>query len=136
MFDSFSGPLVSVAELQAQLSEPGATPCIVIDCRFALAEPTLGKQQYSEGHIPGAYYLSLDENLAGPVTAPLPAAGGRHPLPELGGLVETLNQVGLTAETMVVAYDSSRLAFASRLWWLLRYLGHDRVAVLDGGWQA
>lgn len=137
MLDASTGPLASPVWLQAQLSQPGADKTVmVVDCRFALAEPDQGQQQYDQGHIPGAYYLSLDRDFAGPVTAALPATGGRHPLPELTQFAQTLNQLGLTAETLVVAYDDSRFAFASRLWWLLRYLGHDRVTVLNGGWQA
>ncbi len=137
MFDLPTGPLISPVWLQAQLSlQSPDLKMVVIDCRFSLAEPDLGRAQYSQGHIPGAYYLSLDRDLSGPVTATLPALGGRHPLPEPEAFAQTLNQMGLTAETLVVAYDSSRFAFAARLWWLLRYLGHDRVAVLDGGWQA
>ena len=140
MLDASTGsivtrPIVSPLWLQAQLSQQ-SPQVIVVDCRFSLAEPELGKSQYDQGHIPGAYYLSLNRDLAGPVPAVLPATGGRHPLPDLAQFTAKLNQIGLTAKTLVVAYDASRFAFASRLWWLLRYLGHDRVAVLDGGWQA
>lgn len=105
----------------------------VVDCRFSLAEPQLGKQQYQTSHISGAYYLDLNEDLSSPVKE----HGGRHPLPNPAELASKLSRMGVNFQkTFVVAYDDSRLAFASRLWWLLRYLGHDRVAVLDGGFSA
>lgn len=113
---------------------------VVVDCRFALLEPTLGQQQYTTGHLPGAYYLDLERDLSGSVQR----HGGRHPLPDPATLATKLEQMGIHSAqanqpaTLVVAYDDSRLAFAARLWWLLRYLGHSAVAVLDGGftrWQ-
>jgi thiosulfate/3-mercaptopyruvate sulfurtransferase len=104
---------------------------VVIDCRFSLADPTLGRQKYLESHIPGAHYLDLNQDLS----APIQKYGGRHPLPNPQILAEKFTQIGIEfGETFVVAYDDSRFAFASRLWWLLRYYGHDRVAVLDGGY--
>lgn len=104
----------------------------IADCRFSLADPSLGEQQYQAGHIPGAHYLSLDRDLA----APVQKHGGRHPLPNLEQLAAKLSSIGVTSQkTLVVAYDDSRFAFAARLWWLLRYMGHDRVVILDGGWQ-
>ena len=105
---------------------------VIVDCRFSLADPQLGHRQYLEGHIPGAYYLDLNQDLASPVQP----HGGRHPLPEISTLAAKLSQMGVTAETLVVAYDDSRFAFASRLWWLLKYMGHDRIAILDGGFSA
>jgi thiosulfate/3-mercaptopyruvate sulfurtransferase len=103
---------------------------VVVDCRFSLADPQLGKQQYQASHIPGAYYLDLNLDLSSPVSE----HGGRHPLPNVVELANKLSSIGINSQqTLVVAYDDSRLAFAARLWWLLRYLGHDRVAVLDGG---
>jgi thiosulfate/3-mercaptopyruvate sulfurtransferase len=109
---------------------------VIIDCRFSLADPEAGRQQYLAGHIPEAYYFDLNQDLSSPVGK----HGGRHPLPDSQELAEKLASIGVTfGQTQVVAYDDSQLAFAARLWWLLRYLGHDRVAVLDGswsGWQA
>jgi thiosulfate/3-mercaptopyruvate sulfurtransferase len=103
---------------------------VIVDCRFSLADPHLGKQQYQTSHIPGAYYLDLNLDLSSPVSE----HGGRHPLPNVVELANKLSSIGVNSQqTLVVAYDDSRLAFAARLWWLLRYLGHDRVAVLDGG---
>ncbi len=123
--------------LHSHLADPQV---VVIDCRFSLIEPDQGQQQYQQGHIPGAYYLDLNRDLSSPVKQ----HGGRHPLPDVLQLATQLSQMGIHSHpaaesTLVVVYDDSRLAFAARLWWLLRYMGHDRVAVLDGGlsaWQA
>ena len=106
---------------------------LVVDCRFSLLEPKLGQQQYLQGHIPGAAYLNIDRDLS----APRAKHGGRHPLPETAQLAATLRALGVNSgpqATLVVAYDDSRLGFAARLWWLLRYLGHQAVQVLDGGY--
>jgi thiosulfate/3-mercaptopyruvate sulfurtransferase len=109
---------------------------VIIDCRFSLADPELGQKQYQESHIPGAFYLDLNRDLASSVGK----HGGRHPLPNIEELADKLSASGInSAETLVVAYDDSRLAFAARLWWLLRYMGHSKVALLDGGfsgWKA
>jgi thiosulfate/3-mercaptopyruvate sulfurtransferase len=103
---------------------------VIVDCRFSLTDPQLGKQQYTASHIRGAYYLDLNLDLSSPVSE----HGGRHPLPNVVELANKLSSIGVNSQqTLVVAYDDSRFAFAARLWWLLRYLGHDRVAVLDGG---
>ncbi len=124
--------VVSPQWLSQHLNDPQVA---IVDCRFSLADPQLGQNQYSESHIPGAFYLDLNRHLSSPVGR----HGGRHPLPNPAQLAEKLAGIGVNfQETLVVAYDDSRLAFAARLWWLLRYLGHDRVAVLDGGftgWQ-
>lgn len=106
---------------------------VIVDCRFSLADPELGRRQYQASHIPGAFYLDLNRDLSSPVKE----HGGRHPLPNLQELAEKLAAIGVNSqETLVVAYDDSRFGFAARLWWLLRYLGHDKVAVLDGGWKS
>lgn len=105
---------------------------VIVDCRFRLADPQWGYQQYLHSHIPGAYYLHLDQDLSSPVST----HGGRHPLPNPEHFAAKLANLGINqGETLVVAYDDFRFAFASRVWWLLRYLGHSQVAVLDGGWQ-
>lgn len=103
----------------------------IADCRFALMQPELGRQQYESGHIPGAYYFDLNQDLSSPVQK----HGGRHPLPDPNQLSAKLSEMGLTPSTLVIAYDDSRFGFAARFWWLLRYLGHDRVVVLDGGFS-
>lgn len=105
---------------------------LVFDCGFDLADPAAGERAYAAGHIPGAHHLHLDRDLSGPKTG----SNGRHPLPERDALVQTLVSHGIAQNQQVVAYDAQGGAFAARLWWLLRWLGHDSVAVLDGGLQA
>ena len=115
--------------LSSQLDNPQV---VIVDCRFKLSDPGWGEEQYRASHIKGAYYLSLDRDLSGEVQR----HGGRHPLPDIDMLAQKLGRMGIVRnETLVVAYDDSRFAFASRLWWLLRYLGHNSVALLDGGWH-
>ena len=105
---------------------------VIVDCRFQLADPSSGETAYQTSHIPGAHYLHLDRDLSSEIKE----HGGRHPLPDFELLAQKLTDLGIVKnETLVVAYDNSRFAFASRLWWLLRYLGHDQVVVLDGGWD-
>jgi len=121
--------LVSVATLAAHLDDPS---WLVIDCRFDLANPSAGEKAFQDGHIPGAIYAHLDRDLAAPVTA----ATGRHPLPEPGAFAAKLGAWGVGANTQVVAYDNDVGMYAARLWWMLRWLGHEAVAVLDGGFKA
>ncbi|MDY6902294.1 MAG: sulfurtransferase [Cyanobacteriota bacterium] len=105
---------------------------VIFDCRFSLANPQLGKQQYQASHIPGSYHLDLNKDLSSTVEK----HGGRHPLPDVDEFADKLSAMGVNSgKTLVIAYDDSRFAFASRLWWLLRYLGHEQVAVLDGGFN-
>jgi thiosulfate/3-mercaptopyruvate sulfurtransferase len=121
-------PILTAARLHDRLSDPDVT---IVDCRFALTDPELWRQQYVREHIPGAYYLHLNRDLSSPVST----HGGRHPLPDTNVFEAKLAQIGINDRTLVVAYDDSRFAFAARLWWLLRYYGHERVAVLDGGYS-
>jgi thiosulfate/3-mercaptopyruvate sulfurtransferase len=109
-----------------------STAITLVDCRFSLADPLLGQQQYKESHILGAYYLDLNQDLSSSAQT----HGGRHPLPDSSVLADKLARMGVTTETLLIAYDDSRFAFASRLWWLLKYMGHERAAVLDGGFAA
>lgn len=120
--------LVNVAEL-ASLATPAWR---IFDCRFNLADLTAGRQAYAEGHLPGAFFLDLEDDLSGPRSG----LNGRHPLPDPQLLADKLGSVGVAPGTQVVAYDDAGGMFAARLWWLLRWLGHDRVAVLNGGIQA
>jgi len=123
--------LISAANLHERLTAaPGSV--LVFDCRFDLANPAAGENAYAIGHLPGAQYLHLDRDLSGPKTG----KNGRHPLPDRSALVATLSLHGLNEGQQVVAYDAQGGAYAARLWWLLRWLGHDSVAVLDGGLQA
>jgi thiosulfate/3-mercaptopyruvate sulfurtransferase len=102
---------------------------VVVDCRFKLDDVTWGEGAWQAGHIPGAAYAHLDRDLSGPKTG----TNGRHPLPAFAVLAETFGRLGITSGKQVVAYDQDNGMFASRLWWLLRWLGHNAVAVLDGG---
>lgn len=109
---------------------------VVVDCRFSLDNPTLGQSQYEQGHIPGAVYFDLNQDLSSEPQK----HGGRHPLPHLSKLSVKLAQSGVWSQdtdrpSHVVIYDDSRFAFAARLWWLLRYLGHQQVSLLDGGFR-
>lgn len=121
--------LIDAAALRDLAGKPAAA---IIDCRFDLADPGSGRRAYLAGHISGARYADLNEDLSGPVTA----RSGRHPLPAPADLAATLNRLGIRQGNQVIAYDDSGGAFAARLWWLLRWVGHSAVAVLDGGLKA
>ncbi len=101
----------------------------IFDCRFELGKPAWGGTQYWQGHIPGAVYAHLDRDLSAPITA----TSGRHPLPAPDALAARCVGWGINAKTQVVTYDQGNGMYAARLWWLLRWLGHERIAVLDGG---
>jgi thiosulfate/3-mercaptopyruvate sulfurtransferase len=102
----------------------------IVDCRFDLQNVQWGRDQYRLAHVPGAVYASLNDDLSGARDG----SNGRHPLPAIDALAATLGRLGIDRSTQVIAYDQDAGSYASRLWWLLRYLGHDAVAVLDGGW--
>lgn len=119
-----STTLVSPAELA------GHPEWRVFDCRHDLANPALGEQQYLADHVPGALFAHLDRDLSAPRTG----LNGRHPLPEPATLTEWLSRCGLRPGDQVVAYDAGNGTMAARLWWTLRWLGHEAVAVLDGGY--
>jgi len=124
--------LISTSALALHL---GDRDVVVIDCRFALADTEWGEREYEAGHIPGARYAHLDRDLSGPKSG----TNGRHPLPDSAALARTFGRLGVASGVQVVAYDQDNGMFASRLWWLLRWLGHEAVAVLDGGfakWRA
>lgn len=121
--------LIDVQQLQAHLQDPDWA---LIDCRFDLARPEWGAAAYAAGHIPGALYAHLERDLSGPRTP----ASGRHPLPAVAQFAATCGRLGIDAAVQVIAHDQGSGAFAARLWWLLRWLGHTRVAVLDGGLAA
>lgn len=121
--------LVSAAGLAARLADPD---WLVADCRAELSDREAGARAWRAGHIPGAIHADLERDLSAPVTPKT----GRHPLPPVGAMAATFSRWGVSAATQVVAYDAGNGAYASRLWWMLRYLGHDGVAVLDGGFAA
>jgi len=118
--------LVSTAELAAHLDDPA---WVVIDCRHDISKPEVGEQEYAAAHIPGARFLHLDRDLS----APRNGKNGRHPLPDREAFMRTLGAAGIDSSKQVVAYDAKLGVYPSRLWWMLRWLGHDRVAVLEGG---
>lgn len=121
--------IVSSTELTKLLQTPGT---VVFDTRFSLSDTGYGERVYPEGHIPGAFYLHLDRDLSGPVTP----TSGRHPLPAVEKFVERMRRYGVSADSQVIVYDDAAGMFAARCWWLLKWMGHERVAVLDGGLPA
>ena len=123
-------PLISAAQLAQRLNEPDLR---IVDCRFVLGQPEAGRRQYLDGHIAGAVFLSLDDDLADPVGD---GDRGRHPLPSQERFTAAIRAAGISENTTVVAYDQGGIGGAARLWWLLRHFGHDEVAVLDGGFDA
>lgn len=134
-------PIVSVEWLRARLMGEGnlggspiagAHDIVVADCRFDLTDPTAGRRAYDLDHIPGAIYFDLDQDLSGPMTG----RGGRHPLPDVNEFCAMLGERGIGDGVTVVCYDDQQGQMAARLWWMLRYVGHDDVVVLDGGYAA
>ncbi len=121
--------IISAAELAQHLDNPDWA---VVDARFVLTNPNQGERDYRAGHIPGAVYAHLERDLSSPQIV---GQTGRHPLPALESLVQTLSQWGIDSATQVVVYDDFSAVYAGRLWLLLRWLGHDAVAVLDGDWR-
>ena len=122
--------LIDVETLHAHLEDPRFR---IFDCRFSLADPKAGREAYLAGHIPGARHADVDEHLSG---VRVPGVTGRHPLPDRDAWIARVEAWGVSAAAQVVAYDDSGGAFAARLWWMLRSIGHSAVAVLDGGLRA
>lgn len=120
--------LVDTATLEAHLVD---ITWVVFDCRHDLAAPRWGREAYAAGHVPGAQFVHLDEDLSGVKSG----SNGRHPLPEAGWFAARMAERGVGVDTQVVAYDAHGGMYASRLWWMLRWIGHQAVAVLDGGWS-
>ena len=128
--------LISAANLLPNAHNPN---WVIVDCRHDLMDPSAGQAAYATGHIAGARFANLDRDLSGAKQAADGSFKGRHPLPEKDALIATLRGWGISDDTQVVAYDAQGGMYAARLWWLLRWIGHDSVAVLDGGlaaWQA
>jgi thiosulfate/3-mercaptopyruvate sulfurtransferase len=120
---------IDAASLQPLIGSPSV---VILDCRFDLAAPDAGKQAYLRRHVPTARYVDLNRDLSAPVSP----ATGRHPLPRPEHLAVVFGRLGVSSDTQVIAYDELNGSFAARAWWLLRWLGHDRAAVLDGGLKA
>jgi thiosulfate/3-mercaptopyruvate sulfurtransferase len=124
--------LMDCKTLSLHLGDPD---WVVVDCRFDLMQPCAGHDAYIQGHIPGAVYADLNKDLSAPVTA----VSGRHPLPDPAVFAQQLGRWGISTRSQVVVYDAGNGAYAVRLWWMLRWLGHQAVALLDGGlagWKA
>jgi thiosulfate/3-mercaptopyruvate sulfurtransferase len=124
--------LISAQELAALLDQTPAG-AIVIDCRHDLMQHDAGRLAYNSGHLPGALFASIDHDLASHAPAADGRFKGRHPLPQRDAWLKTLSGWGIGNDTQVVAYDAHGGMFAARLWWMLRWAGHEAVAVLDGG---
>lgn len=120
--------LISSEDLAQHLNDPH---WVIVDTRFDLTDTEAGRRDYAGAHIPGAVYAHLDEDLSGPI---IPGQTSRHPLPDIDVFAQTLSNWGIGPGVQVIAYDSRGGIIAGRLWWMLRWLGHDVVAVLDGGW--
>ncbi len=121
--------LISASDLAAHLDDDAWVIC---DCRHDLADTGAGRRAYQESHVPGARFIHLDEDLSAPKTG----RNGRHPLPDPQLFMRRLGELGVDGAKQVVAYDASGGYYAARLWWMLRWLGQDAAAVLDGGWDA
>mgnify|MGYP000849753724 FL=1 len=121
--------LIDVPTLAQNYEKPD---WVIVDCRFSLADTAVGYQNYQAAHIPGAVYAHLDDDLSGPPVTD----HGRHPLPTPQRLAQLFSRLGIDEMSQVVVYDDAGGMVASRLWWMLRYMRHDAVAVLDGGWPA
>lgn len=121
--------LIAVRDLAAHVGDPGWR---IFDCRHDLADPGFGERAYADGHLPGAQFFHLDRDLSGNKTG----RNGRHPLPDRTGFAARLGALGVDRSNQIVVYDDAGGMFAARLWWMLRWLGHEPVALLDGGLQA
>jgi thiosulfate/3-mercaptopyruvate sulfurtransferase len=123
-------PLISVEELARLLLAAGGDPPALLDVRWRLSGPP-GIEAYQAGHVPGAVFVDLDRDLAGP-----PGPGGRHPMPSATAFQAAMRRAGVSDDRLVIVYDEADSTAAARAWWLLRYFGHPRVRVLDGGYRA
>ncbi len=124
-------PLISVEALSERLGQVR-----LLDVRFDLARPDAGAQDFLRGHLPGATHVHLDHDLSAKGVPQIAVCGGRHPLPNRAQVAALASRLGVTPSTPVVVYDAQGGMFAARLWWMLKWIGHDAVAVLDGGWPA
>ncbi len=123
--------IIDVEALGGHLADPN---WVIVDCRFDLLNKSVGSQHYQAAHIPGAVYAHLEDDLSVPM-GPM-GEGGRHPLPSPERMAAVFGRLGIGSNTQVIAYDDTSGHYAARLWWMLRFMGHDAVALLDGGWPA
>jgi thiosulfate/3-mercaptopyruvate sulfurtransferase len=123
------GPLVNADWIAARLGQPNVK---IVDTRFSLSDTSAGRRAYDASHLPGAVYMHLDDDLSGTVTR----SSGRHPLPPVEEFAESLGAAGIGNSDTVVVYDAAGGAIAARCWWMLRWLGHEKAAILDGGFSA
>ncbi len=120
--------VISCADLAEHIDDPAWR---IVDCRHQLTDPGYGERAYAEGHLPNAFFMHLDRDLSGPMSG----SNGRHPLPDPVVLAARLGDIGISRQTQVVVYDDAEGMVAGRLWWMLRWLGHEKVALLDGGFK-
>src|SRR5690625_266599 len=122
--------LISVNRLKNRLESPGNNT-VIVDVRFQLDDPDAGRKLYLKDHLPGAVYMDLDKDLSGKKEK----HGGNHPLPDMEMFTAKLGRIGIDNDTTVIIYDQSNDMFAARMWWLLYYIGHEKVYVLEGGYE-
>jgi thiosulfate/3-mercaptopyruvate sulfurtransferase len=123
-------PLISAPHLHDMLKQPSLR---LFDCRYLLTDPTVGQRAYDNAHLPGAVFVDVNRDLSAPH---LPGRTSRHPLPTRSAWLATVQRLGISADSLVVLYDDGGGASSARMWWMLQWIGHARVVVLDGGWQA
>ena len=133
MAHSLYTTLISAHELALHTADPD---WIVVDCRHDLATPAAGRQAYDAGHIPDAQFAHLDHDLSDQAAGPSGQFRGRHPLPDPEKFIGFLRRLGANSDSQIIAYDAQGSIFAARLWWMLRWVGHEKIAVLDGGLPA
>lgn len=121
--------LISLENVKKHLQDSNV---VIVDCRFDLADKESGKKAYDASHLPGAFYMDLEKDLS----APVQKHGGRHPLPDVHELAEKFGQIGIDHKTHVIAYDDQNGCMAARLWWLLKFYGHEHVQVMEEGFSA
>lgn len=121
--------LISIADLAKRIDDPSF---VIFDCRHELTNPEVGATAYAESHLRNARFANVDKDLAGPLNG----KNGRHPLPDPEIFIQWLGRMGVSGDKQVVGYDNAGGVYGSRLWWMMRWVGHARAAVLDGGWQA
>ena len=122
-----------LADALTTVADPAAGALRIVDCRFDLRDTDAGRRAYAHSRIPGAAYAHLDEDMSGPI---VPGSTGRHPLPDATNFARTVARLGISNDSHVALYDDGSGSMAARMWWMLRWIGHDAVAVLDGGWDA